>query len=121
MKRLVRRYLLRITAIVVVLTVLANALYVGHWPFLPGYRDAATPAEAHEHAGHCPTGPSKCSDAPAPTPSTPLPMLLSDAGAASAALGVLLLVAEDLRRSALSAFAQRPKRPPRRTSAVFPS
>jgi hypothetical protein len=110
--------MLTIAAVVLLLAVLPNALYLGHWPFLPGFETASTPAEAHEHAGHCHAGPSKCTDAP---PSSPQPMLLADSSVAVLALGVLLLLAVDLRYFPANPVAQRIIKPPRRTSAVFAS
>jgi hypothetical protein len=119
MKAFLRRHLVRIAALALLLVVLPNALYLGHWPFLPGFADSTNAAEAHEHAGHCHAGPSKCTDAP--PSSSPQPMLLNDSALGVVALGVLLLLAVDLRYSPVNPLAQRITKPPRRTSAVFAS
>lgn len=106
------RRLVRIAAaLVLALAVLPNALYVGHWPFLPGYARSGTAAEAHEHAGHCHEGPGKCSEAPGNGAFVPIMdaiALLLLAGGVTA-----LLEAPFLR--CLSPLAFPLEKPPRRT------
>jgi hypothetical protein len=116
MKRLLRRHLLHAAAGVLLLAVVPNAAYIGHWPFVSGSQSYDTAAEAHAHAGHCPAGPSNCTDAP---PASPHPILMTENSLALAAFGLLLLVVLDTRFPSGNPFTQRITKPPRRTSAVF--
>lgn len=53
--------------LILLLAVLPNVLYLGHWP-IPGMASDVhqfqSEAETREHAIHCHLGPSQCSDQP---------------------------------------------------------
>jgi len=53
--------------LILLLAVLPNVLYLGHWP-IPGIagepRQIHSEAEAQQHAAHCHLGPSTCTDQP---------------------------------------------------------
>ena len=109
-----RRFVRIAATVVLVLAVLPNALYVGHWPFFPGFEGADSAAEAHEHAGHCHLGPSRCSDGP--SSGSTLPALVDGAGSMLLAGGLLMLLDAPVSRS-LAGVAFRFERPPRETLA----
>ena len=114
MRRLVRRNVIRITAVVLVIAVLPSALYLGHWPFLPGYERSDSATQAQEHAGHCHVDPSRCSNGPGDGPV--LPVLVDGSGFMLLAGGVLMLLDAPVGRSR-AAVALRVERPPRETLA----
>jgi hypothetical protein len=110
-----RARLSRIAAIVLLAVLVPSALYMGHWPFLPGFQRSGNAAEAHAHAGHCHAGPSKCSDGPASAD----PVLPEPGALAMIALGLLLLMWGQPLGMATNPLSERIKRPPRRTSGLF--
>jgi hypothetical protein len=112
-----RARLIRIAAIVLLVAVVPGALYIGHWPFFPGYQQTGTTAEAHAHAGHCHTGPSKCSDGPAFGAAA----IVTPGVAAVATLGLLLLMWGRPLTEAGDHLSDRIKKPPRRTFAISAS
>jgi len=124
-----RRQVVRIGSVLILLFAVApNALYMGHWPLLEPaepaaasepthhHHGAADPAqvagEAHERAGHCYAGPSKCSEAPATTLFQPA--VIEGITLALLAGGLLTLLSS-YGQSTVATFVRRIDQPPRRT------
>jgi hypothetical protein len=128
MTRRQRRYLSFAALIVLLLAVMPNALYMGHWPVFqhssaespPSAHahhagdDTAAAEEAHARAGHCPLGPAKCSDAQAPVQ----PFLAATDTFAMLAAGVLLLITISASYGLIEPVNSRIEKPPRRTALL---
>ena len=123
-----RRWLTRLAAVVLLLAVLPNALYVGHWAPLQRAdasesavsehahhkNEDASMAEAHARAGHCPAGPSKCTDAPGPAQ----PMVFQAASVLLVTAGLLLLIVDRTDRSRSNPLGPRIDKPPQYASSL---
>ena len=109
-----RRFVRIASVLVLALAVLPNALFVGHWPFLPGFERADSAAAEHGHAGHCHLGPSRCADGP--SSGSTLPALVDGSSIVLLAGGLLMLLDAPVSRP-LAGVAFRFERPPRETLA----
>ena len=134
-----RRQVVRIGSVLILLFAVApNALYMGHWPVFAQtdtpqstpqpseaghhHHGASAPAqaagEAHERAGHCYAGPSKCSEAPGTSLFQPVVI----EGITLAFLtGGLLILLSSYGPSVLASLAGRIDRPPRGTLSFSPA
>jgi hypothetical protein len=127
-----RRRAVRIgSLLVLLLAVFPNALYVGHWPVFTQTAEPAeaandvshhhhgsspaaaaeTTGEAHERAGHCYAGPSKCSEAPG----TGFFQPAVEAAVLALLAGGLLTLLFSYGRLDTGMFFRRIDEPPRRT------